>query len=95
MKLIAATTLLITTLTLATPAPVANPEPALAPFNDAPSLIPEIDARAAGLYLERRKKKKGGNGNDGNKTQNNTAASVIPSQAVPLSALGLAIMLWA
>jgi hypothetical protein len=102
MKSSVAFTLLFTTLALATAAPAAHPEAAPAPFSDAPSLAPEIDARAAGLILKSRGDKKhkikGGHGSGNEQEeQNNTdssAASMTSNRVLQLGALGLGVMLW-
>ncbi|KAF2478334.1 uncharacterized protein BDR25DRAFT_299946 [Lindgomyces ingoldianus] len=96
----AAITLLLATLTLATPnAAPATPqtnaelEAALSP-READSSVPEIDARAAGIQLSARDPKKGkpktGGGNDN--STDSAAGMMSPSLALELGALGLGIM---
>jgi hypothetical protein len=107
MRLSTATTILFAAATLANPAPIANPEASsLEISTDAPSLAPEVDARAAGLILEGRdpssssssksSSSKGGKGSKGgNNTQEDSAAAMLSSNVVlELGALGLSFLLW-
>jgi hypothetical protein len=95
----AALTLLLATLALANPAPiaepvaVAQPEAIVAqPEFEALALRaaePEVDASKAGIQLEARKSKPKG-GSNGNDTS--AAIALTPSRVLELGALGLGVM---
>jgi len=100
-------TLLLASVTLASPAPVAEPgaEARPAPIESVAQLdgalaarhaepvVPEIVARTAGIRLDSRDPKKSKpKGNNGNSTSNSSAISITPSRALELGALGLGIM---
>ncbi|KAH7081631.1 hypothetical protein BKA63DRAFT_504206 [Paraphoma chrysanthemicola] len=90
MKFAAATTALFATLALASPAPAAQPDAAVAVAE------PLLVERAPHPVLEARKKSKpkGGSGND-----TSAAVALSPSLALQLGAVGLGVMevvrLWA
>lgn len=89
MRFAAASTLLFATLALASPAPVAQPEPEVAqPMS--------VEARNADfikmVHLEARKKKKpkSGSGNNGNNTS--AAVTLTPSRMLQAGALGFGVI---
>jgi hypothetical protein len=95
MKFSTTTTLLFATLSLASPAPLAQPAAtaALAPA----SLAPEVDARAASLRLDTRdpksnKPKTGSNNNNNTNETENASSLLAPSRVLELGALGLGVM---
>lgn len=103
---IAAVTLLLATLTMASPAPIAEPMAVEQPeavvaqpkFEALAARIAEseVDASKAGIQLEARKSKPKV-GNNGNNTS--AAIALTPNRALELSALGLGFLevvrLWA
>jgi hypothetical protein len=90
MKFAATSTLLFATLVLASPAPAAQPEAAVAqpiavaPREAAPAPVAVLEQRAP-------KKPKGGSGGDKN-TTSAAADMMTPSRALQLGALGLGAM---
>ncbi|KAJ4346614.1 uncharacterized protein N0V89_010545 [Didymosphaeria variabile] len=95
MRLAAATTILFTAVALANPAPVAHPEALPEVLSDAPSLAPEVDARAAGLILEAREpKSKTGSGSKNKNTTDSAATTLTSNRMLELGALGLGVLLW-
>ena len=96
MRFSAITTLLFTTLAIASPAP--QPTAALSPA----SLAPEIDTRAAGILLDRAskpKKPKTSSGDKNNTEESAASGMLAPSRVLELGALGFGVMevvrLWA
>tara|TARA_R110002003_G_scaffold104_27_gene8424 strand:+ start:1890 stop:2168 length:279 start_codon:yes stop_codon:yes gene_type:complete len=85
MKFAAASTLLFATLALASPAPVAQPDAAVAPVAQ-----PQLVERAPLPVLEARKKSKPKGGSNSNST--GAATTMTPSRALQLGAVGLGVM---
>ena len=95
----AALTLLLATLALANPAPIAEPLAVAQPkavvaqpeFEALALRVaePEVDASKTGIQLEARKSKPKGS-NSGNSS--NAAIALMPSRALELGALGLGVM---
>jgi hypothetical protein len=85
MKFAAASTLLFATLALASPAPAAQPDTAVAPVAQ-----PQLVERAPLPVLEARKKSKPKGGSNSNST--GAATTMTPSRALQLGAVGLGVM---
>jgi hypothetical protein len=85
MKFAAASILLFATLALASPAPAAQPDAAVAPVAQ-----PQLVERAPLPVLEARKKSKPKGGSNSNST--GAATTMTPSRALQLGAVGLGVM---
>jgi hypothetical protein len=88
MRLSVITAILFTTLTIASPAPTAQPTAALTPL--------EIDARTAVHLVDRMpktKKPKSSGGNSTNETEESAASGMLaPSRVLELGALGFGVL---